>query len=270
MTRTSQKTLLRAVSGDSSTHFIANGCLNAPKEVSLPDLSRARDMRLLWLTTITYWIVASILCCSFYPVMMSDTMARYAPMADRFASGDWFYSFHPRFGLIFQVLTGTVVYLTGLTGDKATQVVSVLFVALTAVPLWCIVEKIFDRKTAWWSVALLLVVDDYTRYAMDGLRDPGKCLAYALMGYSVVFRKSSAAALGIIILSTLVTYGFAVSSLFLFCWFIYFAWKREWSKLLLPSLAWVLSTAAITVMVHAYTGWWTPVPHFIPFLEKWL
>lgn len=224
----------------------------------------------IWLTAIGYWIAVSLLCCLLYPLMMSDSTARYAPMADHFACGDWNLAFHPRFGVLFQVVSGAICMLPGIGGDRAVQIAAIGLLALSAVPLFFLVRELFGVRVAWWSVALLLVADDFTRNAFDGLRESGKCLGFALLGYGAVARKSGRYALGVFVLATLTSYGFAVASALVFGWTAYFAFRREWRQLVLPALGWVLGTAAVVALTHAYTGHWLPSPHYIKFLGGWL
>lgn len=179
------------------------------------------DARRVGLVALAYWAVFGGLCLLLYPVTMTDSITRYAPMADAFARGDWELVFHPRFGVLFEVLCGCVCRLTGLPGAKAIQVVSTGFVALSGIPLFFVAKRLFGASVAWWSLALLFVSDDLTRYAMDGLRDPGKCLAFALMAYGAVTRRTGWLGLGLFLLVTLVSYGFAVGSATLFAWCLY-------------------------------------------------
>lgn len=228
------------------------------------------DTKKVWSLSIIYWVVASILCVLFYPVMLSDAIARYAPMADAFAAGDWQLAFHPRFGVLFQVLAGSFAYLTRMPGDLACQVVSIAMLSFSAVPLWFLFESLFDRRTAYFCVALLLVSDDFTRYAMDALRDSGKCLAFALIGLGVVKGKAHWFAFGAFILATLVSYGFAPSAVFVLGWTVYFAYRHEWRKVCPVVFAFVGATVLLSVMVHHYTGHYLPAPHYINYLGGYL
>ena len=224
----------------------------------------------LALTISLYVLVGSLLCIAFYPVTISDTMARYAPMADAFARGDWYYAFHPRFGVLFQVVAGSIAWATGLNGGSAVQIAAILFLALAAIPLWYLVREIFGEGVAWGAVALLLVSDDFTRYAMDGLRDSGKCLAFALLGLGAVRKESLWFGLGLFTLITLVSYGFAVASVLVFGWCIWALLSRNYKALPLAILGWGLGTACVSFLVHAYTGFWLPAPHYIEFFGRWL
>ena len=226
--------------------------------------------RKIWLLAICHWVVVAVLCCLFYPVTMSDSIARYAPMADHFARGEWAFAFHPRFGVLFQVLAGTVVKLTGLGGDNAVQVVSIGFLSVSAVPLWFVVRRLFDERIAWWAVALMLVSDDLSRYALDGLRDTGKCLGFALVGLGVVRRSPLWFALGLFVLVTIVSYCFAVSSALLFGWCMYWcvakSEKPSIATFAVPVAGWLVGAAAVVVQTHAFTGHWLPSPQYIKIL----
>ena len=228
------------------------------------------DSRKIMLVAIGYWIVVSALCCWLYPLMMSDATARYAPMADHFAAGDWALAFHPKFGVLFQVLSGSICWVLGVSGDKAVQIAAIGLLALSAVPLFFLMRKVFGAEIAWWAVALLLVSDDFTRNSFDGLRESGKCLGFALLGGGAVLRKSGWYALGLFVLITLTSYGFAVASVAVFGWMVCFLWTRDFRQLPLPILGWALGTAAVVVLTHAFTGHWLPSPHYIKFLGGWL
>ena len=224
----------------------------------------------IWIVSASYFVAFSALTCWLYPCMSSDTIFRYAPMADAFARGEWNLAFHPRFGVLFQCVAGSISWLTGLSGDCACQVAATGFLALAAVPLWFLARELFGERVAWWSVAALLVCDDFTRYAMDGLRDVGKCLAFALLGLGAVKERPCWFALGLVVLVSLVSYGFVVGSVLLFGWCVLAIMRRRPGLAVLPVVGWTVATAAVTVMVHAFTGHWLPVPHFIKVVGAWL
>ena len=60
------------------------------------------------------------------PIPADDTATRYAPMAQAFAEGDWFYAFHPHSGVFFPALSGGIAWLTGVDGFRACQVAALL------------------------------------------------------------------------------------------------------------------------------------------------
>lgn len=224
----------------------------------------------IWLSALALWLSFSVSACLFYPVMMSDPVCRYAPMAEAFAVGDWNLAFHPRFGVLFQTLAGCVVALTGLDGDKALQIIAFGLQALSLVPVWCLFRKIFGGRIAWWAAMLCFFGDDLFRYSLDGLRDSGKCLGFALLGLGIAERKSIWYGAGLFVLISLASYCFAAGMLFFFGWCVYAFSRREWKMLLWPAVGSVLGTASVTVMVHAYTGHWLPAPHYIRYLGGWL
>ena len=237
------------------------------------------ETRQVWFAALAYWVVFAILATLLYPVTMSDSITRYAPMADAFARGDWMKAFHPRFGVLFSVLSGSLAALTGMSGEHAIQVTGIGFLALSGVPIFFLVKRLFSSRIAWMALVLLFVSDDLTRYAMDGLRDSGKCLAFALMGYGIVARRPIWMGFGLFMLISLFSYGFALGSVLVFVWCVgvlIVAMRKKvfdgevcWS-ILWPSLGWALGTAAVTILTHAYTGHWLPAPHFIKFLGGWL
>lgn len=243
------------------------------RDVALKATVRAVAMRRfnkIWLLSFGLWILFSFLACHFYPVMMSDSAARYAPMADAFAAGDWRMAFHPRFGVLFQVLSGSVAAMMGIDGDRSLQIVAFGLLSLSLVPIWFLSKRIFGERVAWLSVLLVFFGDDFFRYSLDGLRDSGKCLGFALLGLGVVERKGHWFGIGLFVLISLASYCFAVGMLFLSGWCVYALLRREWRMLLWPVAGAALGTLAVTAMVHAYTGHWLPAPHFIRYLGDWL
>jgi len=231
----------------------------------------SQELRKVWMAAGLYWVLAGVLSCWLYPVTMADSCARYAPMADAFARGDFRYAFHPGYGLTFEAVSGALSFATGLSGIHSVQLSAFLFLALSAVVMFAFVKRMgASNEAAWWTFALVLLAPDFFRYALDGLRETGKCLVFALVAYGVVARRSGAFALALFLYMTLFTYGFAAASVLLFLWCLWFAWRREWSRLPLPALGWALGTASVTVLTHAYTGHWVPVPQFIGKLGEWL
>lgn len=228
------------------------------------------NVKKLWLVAAAYWLVMSVLVCVICPPTISDTMARYAPMADAFARGEWRYAFHPRFGVIFQVVSGSLAGLAGLRGDMACQSTALLFLALSIIPAGLLAKRLFDERIAWLAVVAILVSDEFTRLCYHGLRDPGKCLAFALIGWGMVEERDGWLGVGLLILSSLVSYGFALGAALFGFWFLLSVSRRRYAQLVLPFGGWLFGTLAVTVMVHAYTGHWVPVPHFIRYVGEWL
>lgn len=224
----------------------------------------------VWALALGHWVAVTLLCWWLYPVTVSDTLARYAPMADHFARGEWALAFHPRFGVLFEVLCGCSAKVLGVPGDLATQFVSLGFLSLSVVPLWFLLRKLFDPGIAWWTVALMLVNDDFSRYAMDGLRDTGKCLGFALVGFGMVLRRPGWLALGLFVLVSMFSYCFAVSAALLAGWCVWCARRRTWWDIAWSVFGWCAGTAAVVVLTHAYTGHWLPSPHYIKVLGGWL
>lgn len=227
--------------------------------------------RKIWLTALLFFVVYGGLVVLAYPVVSPDVVTRYAPMADEIARRNYAFGFHPRFGVLFSSLSGLVA-ACGVRGDYACQVVSVLLLSLSVVPLWHLVRTLLGETVAWWTVPLVLLCDDFARYAADGLRDTGKCLAFALLGWGAVSGRARWVALGLFVLATLVSYGYAVAAVLLFAWCLWCAFRRplSWFAFVAPLGAFILATALQVVMVQAYTGHWVPQPHFIRFLGGWL
>ena len=220
----------------------------------------------VWLTALGYWLAAGLLCLLVNPALRTDAMIRYAPMADAFARGEWFYAFHPRFGVIFQVVSGSLAFLLGIDGAHATPIAAFLFLSLAAVAVWSFVRRLWDERTAWIAFLFVLVSDAMFRYSLNGLRESVKCLGFALVALGVVSQRSRWFGLGLFVLITGFSYCFATASVLAFAWCVYSLLQGAGRKLPLAIGGWLAGTAAVTVMVHAYTGHWLPAPHFIKYL----
>ena len=98
----------------------------------LPLLFMAVNLPLLWLNSM--------------PV--DDVAARYAPMAEAVAAGNWRWAFHPRFGMFFPLLSGSIVKLTGANGFRGCQIAALLLFTLSSYPLYGLAIKLFNRAIA--------------------------------------------------------------------------------------------------------------------------
>ena len=228
------------------------------------------ETKKIWLVALGYWLAVSLVCCLAYPLMMSDATARYAPMADHFARGEWDLAFHPKFGVLFQVFSGTIAWALGVSGDKAVQIAALGLLAFASVPLYFLVKDMFGEKVAWWAVAFLLLSDDFTRNSFDGLRESAKCLGFALLGYGMASKKSPWFGLGIFVLIASTSYGFGVGSALAFCGAAYFLLCRGFRRILPVIAGWTLGTASVVAQTYAFTGHWLPSPHYIKLLGGWL
>lgn len=210
-----------------------------------------------------------------FHVTFWDVSARYAPMAEAFSSGVWTQAFHPRFGVFFQVLSGLVCRGLNCSGLSACKIAAAYGLSLSAIPLWCLTRRLFDERSAWFSVVIFLLVPTYYDLAVEGLRDSWRIFAFALCALGmlqVCAEKSSrhgswVFALGLFINTTLRVDGIVISVAFFSAYVAYGLWRRKFSALVLPLMGMVLGLFADSYMVHAYTGVWVPAPHFIGLLE---
>ncbi len=120
------------------------------------------------------------------PLPGNDVAGRYAPMAEQFAGGHWRYAFHPRFGLLFPALSGALVWLTGLDGFRGCQMAALLLFTLAA-PVWYgVFRRVWDERTALAGVVFYFLSSHLLRTVLEGLREPGKALGFALAVYGVI------------------------------------------------------------------------------------
>ena len=226
------------------------------------------QLQKVWLLALGFFVVLSAVCCLWCPATAADMVIRYAPMSDAFARGEWYYAYHPRFGVLFMTLSGSIAWITGLDGIRACQVASLLLLSLSAVPVWCLTRAVFDARTAWVAAVMTLVATEVFVYAIDGLRDTGRTLGMALCAFAFVRNRSWAMALGLLVLSTLRTDLMSVSGILLGVWWLWKLSRREWRSLVLPTIAWALGIFLMCALNHAYTGSWLPVGKMVKMYEQ--
>ena len=117
---------------------------------------------------------------------VDDVAARYAPMAEAAAAGNWRWAFHPRFGMFFPLLSGSIVKLTGANGFRGCQIAALLLFTLSSYPLYGLAIKLFNRAIAIKTMLLCLFCSHLLRFSMEGLRDSGKMLGFALAVYGLI------------------------------------------------------------------------------------
>ena len=131
--------------------------------------------------------VAASVAAYFYDIPCRDVAARYAPMADAFARGDFAYAFHPRSQWLCTVIAGVISAVSGCSGFTALKIQSLLFYVAGGWLTYLLMFRLFPlRKTALYSL-LFYVFSPYTFHmAYSGLRESAKTFALLLMAYSLV------------------------------------------------------------------------------------
>ena len=235
-----------------------------------------RNAKLLLLCALLSSSIVATLAVLFYPVENPDCAARYALMAEAFARGDWYESFHPRFCVLFQVLTGSLTWLVGCSGQTACQIISATIMGLSVIPYWYVMRRLFgDSTIAWVSVGILIVIPRISGDAMNGLRDTGRILGIALwlLGFlRMMDRKSSAwlQAGGLFILVTLKIDCFLPAAVMCAATFVMAIRNRFWNVAITSPIAFISAMSLVCFMVWSYTGWFVPAPQYIAFLKGFL
>lgn len=222
--------------------------------------------------SVTAFVVA-MLSVSFYPVENPDCAARYALMAEAFAHGDWYGAFHPRFCVLFQVLTGFLVWAIGCSGVAACQIVSAAFLGVATIPYWHVMRRLFgDDRVAWFSLAVLLALPRISGDAMNGLRDTGRILAIAMWVLGILKaydgkRGMLLQAGGLFVLVSLKIDCFLPAAFMCLFSAVTAVRKRSWMSALVCIAAFLAAAAAVCTMVWSYTGWFVPAPQYIAFIK---
>lgn len=234
--------------------------------------------RLIIITLALYAAYLAVSLGWFLPTNGYDPIARYAPMAEAFAAGNWADAFHPRYCVLFQTLTGVLVWMFGCSGLTACQIVAITFFFLAAPVLWAIIRRIFDDETACWTVALYFISAELVELAADGWRDDCRILPILLAVYAFqtllgkrpedsAIKATLAMALSQFVAITLRADAFLISSLILSVFFVLAIIRGQWRATILPVGAWIVAVALNSLMVYFFTGWFVPSAHYIRFLE---
>lgn len=229
------------------------------------------------ITPLLVWTTAIALTALFLvigltrviPICGWDVLVRYAPMADAFADGRWSDAFHPRTCVLFQALTGSLVYLIGVSGLTACQVVAIVFWGLSMPALWAVLRRVFDDTVAYFGSILIFASAELFKYAGDGWRDDCRILPILLLvlGFQLTGWSAAAAmAAGQFLSITLRVDCFPIATLCLFAYAILCLKRRQFTRLALPVLAWLTATAIVSFVVYSQTGYFVPAPHYIKLL----
>ena len=239
-------------------------------------IAKEKNDKFLWLCAFVTSSIVATLAVLFYPIENPDCAARYALMAEAFARGEWYESFHPRFCILFQVLTGSLTWLLGCSGLTACQIISAIFMGLSIIPYWHIVRRLFgDPTVAWVSVGILIVIPRISGDAMNGLRDTGRILGIALwlLGFLRMLEYKPSALLqasGLFILVSLKIDCFLPAVVMCVATIIMAAKIHYWKVIVSSVLAFLIAALLVCFMVWSYTGWFVPAPQYIAFLKGFL
>ena len=228
----------------------------------------------VWIVTAA--VAAAVMVVAYcLPRAVTDTLCRYAPMAEAFAQGDWANAFHPRFAVGGTVVAGLLALLPGFDGLTACTVSAALAWALCLVPVHRLAERLFDARAAWFALILFALCPQPLVWALGGLREPFKMLGLLLMVDALVRVRDEEGRVG-----NLVEAALALPLLFLFkCdailpgLLLAFGYAlgdrfraRTWAL-----AAWgALVLQPMCLLVWSWTGYWLPAPHYVPMWQKLL
>ena len=237
---------------------------------------RAMRPRTEALLLVGVWGVVAALAVALgilYPSPTQDTMCRYAVMAENFAAGNWFEAFHPRFCVLYPVLTGLTLKLTGMNSLFVCCAVAMVGWSLGVFPLFRIARNVFGSACAWFAVGLYIVCPQLIFWGFQGLREPWRVFALLMMvaGLFEPRERRGTAFLellvGVMISVTLRVDAIAAAGLFILAYFAVerFSW-RSW-LVCLWGVLWVQPCCYLT---YVWTGLWIPGPPFAPLFRSWL
>lgn len=239
----------------------------------LERLKSALSSREIYAITATV-AVAVMVVAYMFPFPSTDTLCRYAPMAEAFASGNWVDAFHPRFAVGGSVVAGVFALLPGFDGFTACTVSASLAWALGVIPVFFIAARVFDRRTAWFAVVLYVLCPQPLIWALKGLREPFKMLGLLLMVDALLRVRDQTGTCRLALLEACVAQTFL-------CLFkcdavvlaaltgLVFAVLDRFGKRTILLLAWCVAILQpMCLLVYQWTGYWLPTPHYALFLGK--
>ncbi len=206
-----------------------------------------------------------------------DVAARYAPMAEAFASGDFLYAFHPRTGFCHTVFAGSLAWLFSCDGFMAAKISSLIFMALGVFPLYGLARRIYSERVAVFSLFAYVLSSQVMRLAYSGLRDSCKVFFILLAAYGliVIFQErkrlsgylllAAAAAGGVLTRGDLVVF---MSALFFWGLVLEYALNRFPGRSLAGSLL-AFALCLPSIFLHEWTvGAAVPEMRFAVLFEK--
>jgi len=245
------------------------------------DFVRRHETSMVWIFAGLIFLIVFLACFHNIRPLSSDMMGRYAPMAEAFAAGEWHLAFHPRFCVQFSVLTGTLVWLTGMNGMYACQTVALLFWALAVIPLWVLGKRMFGRIATVLVIAVYLSNADMLRYAVQGWRDDCRILPLLMMalGFVKLFclrgkgwltSDTMMISLSSLLLITLRVDCFLIATVFVGIFNAVCLYRKRWISVLTVTVFWWAGTMVQCMLVYTFEGWFLPAPQFIPMVTKLL
>ena len=215
--------------------------------------------------------VAAMVVAFLFPLAATDTLCRYAPMAEAFTVGDWFESFHPRFAVGGTVVAGLFAFLPGFDGQTACTVSASLAWAVGGLVFFRIAWRLFGSKAALFALVLYFICPQPLVWALKGLREPFKMLGLLLMADAIVRAKDRDA----------VSFAEACAAVVFLCLFkcdaillaialglVYAALDGFRIRTLVLTVWGVVVLQPMCWLVWCWTGYWLPAPHYVPLWQK--
>lgn len=216
---------------------------------------------------------AAAVFAALCPMLATDTLCRYAPMAEAFAAGEFSEAFHPRFGVAMPVVAGLCRLVFRIDGFSSCAAVSAFAWALCALPLYWIARRVFGVRVAVFSVILYLACPTTLVWALKGLREPLKMLGVLLAADAVIEcrtggRRAFACALsGILLLATIKCDSVALAAAAALAYLAADGFRRRgW----LAAAGCAAALQPMCLLVFTWTGWWLPAPQYVTMIRKLL
>lgn len=212
--------------------------------------------------------VAAVAIASLFPLIGTDTLCRYAPMAEAFAAGEWNEAFHPRFCVGMPTVAGLARLATGLDGLSACAAAAALAWGLGVIPVFRIAEAVFGRKVAYFAAILYIICPQPMVWTLKGLREPFKILGTLLMADGLLrcrdnsWSSAVSAAIGIALLFLFKCDSVLLGGILAIAYAVLDRFRMRTLALFLAGLA---AIQPMCMLVYDWTGYWLPAPHYVKY-----
>jgi len=216
-------------------------------------------------------LAVSVVIAWLFPMEATDTLCRYAPMAEAFAAGNWGEAFHPRFAIGGSVIAGILAALPGFDGLTACTVSATCAWALGIIPVYGLANRMFGARAAMWSMILYIIAPQPALWAFKGLREPFKMLGILCAADVLICRRREGwglvveGCLAMVLLCMFKCDGILLALLF----FVAYAVRDKFGfRTLTLAGTMALALVPMCLLVHYRTGYWLPAPQYVGIWQR--
>ena len=147
------------------------------------------NKRIFWWIPLLIIATGTLICGIFLTdIPERDAVARYIPMTEAFAAGDWTFAFHPRIQPLQIICAGIIAAITGFDGFLALKTASALWFIAGGIVLFHMLREIYPdrRRIAFWGTVFYALHPYSFHLAVSGLRDSAKATLLLLIAWGLI------------------------------------------------------------------------------------